>query len=167
MSHTLSSLRLPTGPKSSATHNRRPAATPNDVWAIDFLSDQLFDGRKIRILTIVDTYSKVSQAIDVRPRHTGTDVVRTLEHVAREYGCAASIRVDQGPEFISKELDLWAYLTGVGLVFSRPGKPTDNAFAEVFNGKVRAECIDQNWFLSVEDARLKCEAYRHEYNNER
>jgi putative transposase len=112
----------------------------------------------------VDTYSKVSPAIDVRPRYTGADVVRTLEHVAREYGSPASIRVDQGPEFISTELELWAYLNGVVLDCSRPGKPTDNAFAEAFNGKVRAECIDQNWFLSVEDARLKCEAYRHEYN---
>lgn len=100
---------------------------------MDFLSDQLFDGRKIRILTIVDTYSKVSPAIDVRPRYTGADVVRTLEHVAREYGCPASIRVDQGPEFISKDLDLWTYLNGVVLDFSRPGKPTDNAFAEAFN----------------------------------
>ncbi len=134
---------------------------------MDFLSDQLFDGRKIRILTIVDTYSKVSPAIDVRPRYTGADVVRTLEHVTQTYGRPGSIRVDQGPEFISKDLDLWAYLNGVALGFSRPGKPTDNAFAEAFNGKVRAECIDQNWFLPVKDARPKCEAYRHEYNNER
>ena len=80
--------------------DRRPAASPNDVWAMDFLSDQLFDGRKIRILIIVDTYSKVSLAIDVRPRYTGADVVRTLEQVARAYCCPASIRVDQGPEFI-------------------------------------------------------------------
>ncbi|MBQ4824468.1 transposase family protein [Leisingera sp. HS039] len=116
---------------------------------MDFLSDQLFDGRKIRILTIVDTHSKVSPAIDVRPRYTGADVVRTLEHVTQTYGRPGSIRVDQGPEFISKDLDLWAYLNGVALGFSRPGKPTDNAFAEAFNGKVRAECIDQNWFLPV------------------
>lgn len=69
-----------------------------------------------------------------------------------------TIRVDNGPEFISKDLDLWAWMNGVTLDFSRPGKPTDNAFVESFNGKVRAECIDQYWFLSLDDARSKCEA---------
>jgi len=134
---------------------------------MDFLSDQFFNGSKIRVLTIVDAFTKLSPAIDVRRRYTGADVVATLERVTREHGIPRSIRVDQGPEFISKDLDLWAWMNGVILDFSRPGKPTDNAFAEAFNGKVRAECIDQNWFLSVEDARLKCEAYRNEYNHER
>lgn len=147
--------------------DRKPPGAPNDVWAMDFLSDQLFDGSKIRILTIVDAFSKVSPAIAVRARYTGADVVRTLERVTDEYGLPKSIRVDQGPEFISKDLDLWAYMNGVELDFSRPGKPTDNAFAETFNGKVRAECIDQNWFLSLQDAQVKCEEYRQEYNNER
>ena len=72
-----------------------------------------------------------------------------------------------GPEFISRDLDLWAYQTGVVLDSSRPSKPTDNGFGEAFNGNVRAECIDQNWFLSLSDARLKCEAFRHENNSER
>ena len=83
------------------------------------------------------------------------------------YGTPKTIRVDNGPEFVSKDLDLWAWMNGVTLDFSRPGKPTDNAFVESFNGKVRAECIDQNWFLSLDDARSKCEAYRREYNEER
>lgn len=147
--------------------DRRPPQQPNEVWAMDFLSDQLFDGSKIRILTIVDAFSKVSPAIDVRERYTGADVVRTLERVTAMHGVPELIRVDQGPEFVSKDLDLWAYSHGVILDFSRPGKPTDNSFAETFNGKVRAECVDQNWFLSLADARLKCEAYRHEYNTER
>lgn len=147
--------------------DRKPPVAPNEVWAMDFLSDQLFDGTKIRVLTIVDTFSKLSPAIDVRPRYTGADVVATLERVTRDHGFPRSIRVDQGPEFISKDLDLWAYMNGVVLDFSRSGKPTDNAFAEAFNGKVRAECIDQNWFLSIEDARVKCETYCHEYNTER
>jgi putative transposase len=147
--------------------DRRPPVGPTDVWAMDFLSDQLFDGRKIRILTIVDAFSKISPAIDVRPRYTGSDVVATLDRVTTEYGMPNSIRVDNGPEFISKDLDLWAYMNGVILDFSRPGKPTDNSFVEAFNGKVRAECIDQNWFLSLDDARLKCEAFRREYNYER
>ena len=147
--------------------DRRPPEGANDVWAMDFLSDQLFDGRKIRVLTIVDAFSKVSPAIDVRPRYTGADVVATLERVTAEHGFPNSIRVDNGPEFISKDLDLWAYTNGVTLDFSRPGKPTDNSFVEAFNGKVRAECIDQNWFLSLDDARVKCETFRHDYNHVR
>ena len=147
--------------------DRRAPTAPNEVWAMDFLSDQLFDGRKIRVLTIVDAYSKVSPAIDVRDRYTGADVVATLTRVCRDHGCPRTIRVDNGQEFISRDLDLWAYMNGVTLDFSRPGKPTDNSFIEAFNGKVRAECIDQNWFLSLADAQVKCEAFRHEYNTQR
>jgi putative transposase len=147
--------------------DRRAPDGPNQVWAMDFLSDQLFDGRRIRILTIVDAFSRLSPAIDVRQRYRGADVVETLERVTAMYGTPKTIRVDQGPEFISKDLDLWAWSRGVTLDFSRPGKPTDNAFVESFNGKVRAECIDQNWFLSLDDARSKCEAYRRDYNEER
>ena len=147
--------------------DRRAPTAPNEVWAMDFLSDQLFDGRKIRVLTIVDAYSKVSPAIDVRDRYTGADVVATLTRVCRDHGRPRTIRVDNGPEFISRDLDLWAYMNGVTLDFSRPGKPTDNSFIEAFNGKVRAECIDQNWFLSLADAQVKCEAFRHEYNTQR
>ncbi|PSK81540.1 integrase-like protein [Limimaricola soesokkakensis] len=83
-------------------------------------------------------------AIDVRRRYTGADVVATLERVTREHGIPRSIRVDQGLEFIFKDPDLWAWMNGAILDFSRLGKPTDNAFAKAFNGKVRAQCIDQN-----------------------
>ena len=75
--------------------------------------------------------------------------------------------VDNGPEFISKELDLWAWMHGVALDFSRPGKPTDNAFAELFNGKFRTECLNVFWFLSLDDAAAKCEAWRRDYNEVR
>jgi putative transposase len=144
--------------------DRKPPLAPNEVWAMDFLSDQLFDGRKIRILTIVDAFSKLSPAIDVRFRYTGADVVTTLNQVADIHGVPQTIRVDNGPAFVSRALDPWASQNGVVLDFSRPSKPTDNSFVEAFNGKVRAECIDQNWFLSLADARLKCETFRHEYN---
>ena len=87
----------------------------------------------------------------------------TLERIAQAYGRPKQIRVDNGPKFISKDLDLWAWLHGVELDFSRPGKPTDNAFAESFNGKFRAECLNAYWFLSLDDARLKCEAWRRDY----
>lgn len=147
--------------------DRTAATTPNECWSMDFLSDQLFDGRKIRVLTIVDNFTRLSPAIDVRLSYRGADVVSTLERVSGVYGRPKRIRVDQGPEFISKELDLWAWMNGVTLDFSRPGKPTDNAFAESFNGKFRAECLNASWFLSLDDARSKCEAWRTDYNEVR
>ena len=147
--------------------DRHPAAAPNEVWAMDFMSDQIVDGRRIRILTIIDTFSRMALATDVRHSYRGPDVVDTLERVTAEYGKPKSIRVDQGPEFVSKALDLWAYLNGVTLDFSRPGKPTDNAFIESFNGSFRAECLNASWFLSLADARSKCESWRADYNEVR
>jgi putative transposase len=153
--------------KAKLREDRVPATAPNQCWSMDFLSDQLFDGRKIRVLSIIDNFSRVSPALDVRHNYKGSDVVDTLERIAAEYGRPQRIRVDQGPEFISKDLDMWAYQHDVVLDFSRPGKPTDNAFAESFNGRVRAECLNANWFLSLADARLKCEAWRRDYNEVR
>jgi transposase InsO family protein len=101
--------------------------------------DQLATGRKIRVLTIVDTYSRFSPAIDARFSYRGEDVVQTLERVCKIVGYPKAIRVDQGSEFISRDLGLWAYQRDVVLDFSRPGKPTDNSFIESFNGKLRAE----------------------------
>ena len=142
------------------------AAAANDCWSMEFLLDQLFDGRKIRVLTIVDNFTRVSPAIDVWRSYRGADVVATLERIASVHGRPKRIRVDNQPEFISKELDLWAWLQNVELDFSRPGKPTGNAFAESFNGKFRTECPNAYWFLSLGDARLRCEA-RRDYNEVR
>ena len=144
--------------------DRSPATAPNQVWAMDFMSDQLVDGRWIRILTIFDIFSRLSLATDVRHSYREGAVVDTLERVTGEYGKPKTIRVDQGPEFVGKALDLWAYLNGVTLDFSRPGKPTDNAFIESFNGSFRAECLNASWFLTLQDARSKCEAWRADYN---
>ena len=121
----------------------------------------------IRILTIIDTFTRYVPAIEVRERFTGADVVAVLEEVCKEVGFPRSIRVDQGPEFVSKDLDLWAYARDVELDFSRPGKPTDNAFIESLNGKFRAECLSAHWFLGIADARRKCERWRRDYNDVR
>ncbi|KRQ16267.1 transposase [Bradyrhizobium manausense] len=94
----------------------------------------------------------------------GTDVVEVLERACKEVGFPATIRVDQGSEFVSRDVDLWAYQRGVTLDFSRPGKPTDNAFIEAFNGRFRAECLNAHWFLSLADARQKVETWRRYYN---
>ena len=153
--------------KAKLRSDRMTATAANDIWAMDFVHDQLFDGKKIRVLTIVDTLSRASPAIDARLSYCGRDVVETLERGAAEFGYPKTIRVDNGPEFVSKELDLWAYMKGVTLDFSRPGKPTDNAFIESFNGKFRAECLNANWFLTLDEARAKCEAWRRDYNEVR
>ena len=134
---------------------------------MDFVHDQLATGRKLRVLTIVDTFTRFSPATEVRFNFRGTDVVEVLERVGREFGFPSTIRVDQGTEFVSRDLDLWAYQRGVTLDFSRPGKPTDNAFIESINGKFRAECLNQHWFMSLDDAVGKCEAWRRDYNEVR
>ena len=153
--------------KAKLREGRAEAAGPNEVWAMDFVHDQLFDRRKIRCLTIVDTFSRLSPAIDVRQGYRGADVVTTLEKATKLVGLPKAIRVDNGPEFISKELDLWAFVRGVTLDFSRPGKPTDNSYIESFNGKFRQECLNANWFMSLDEARQKCEAWRRDYNDVR
>ena len=153
--------------KAKLRDGRTEATKTNQVWAMDFVHDQLATGRKLRILTIVDTFSRFSPAVDPRFSYRGEDVVVALEQVCKQVGYPQSIRVDQGSEFISRDLDLWAYHKGVVLDFSRPGKPTDNAFIESFNGKFRAECLNAHWFLSLDDARVKMEEWRRDYNEVR
>jgi len=144
--------------------DRVEAGAPNDCWSMDFMHDQLFDGHRFRIFTVVDNYTKVCPVLGVRHRYRGSDVVKTLDHAVREYGKPKRIFCDNGTEFVSKDLDLWAYANGVELDFSRPGKPTDNAFIEAFNSWFRKECLNQHWFLDLEDARSKIEHWRNDYN---
>jgi putative transposase len=144
-----------------------PPTRPLERWSLDFLSDSLADGRRFRVLTIVDNVSRVSPAIAVDNSLTGQRVVAILERLKQTVGKPERIAVDNGPEFFSKAVDAWAYQNGVQLEFSRPGKPTDNAFAESFNGHLRAECLDCHWFASLEEARQTIEAWRIDYNTER
>ena len=146
---------------------RAVAEEPNDSWSMDFMSDELFDGHRIRLLTIVDNFTRESLAIEVAERIGGQRVVEVLMRLGEERSLPRIIRVDNGPEFISKRLDQWAYLNGVELDFSRPGKPMDNGLIEAFNGRLRQECLNESWFLSLNDAREKVETWRQEYNRER
>jgi putative transposase len=141
--------------------------TPNKCWSMDFISDSLHDGRRFRALTIVDNVSRVSPAIEVGRSLTGHRVVEVLEGLAQSQGLPEVIQVDNGPEFTSKALDEWAHRRRVKLQFSRPGKPADNPFIESFNGRLRQECLDQSWFVSIEDAREKIENWRLDYNGNR
>ena len=153
--------------KAALRADRTPPSRSNEVWAMDFVHDQLAMGTKLRILTVIDTFSRYVPVVDPRLAYRGADVVATLERVCKEMGYPSAIRVDQGSEFVSRDLDLWAYQNNVTLDFSRPGKPTDNAFIEAFNGRLRAECLNTHWFLSVADARAKLEDWRRDYNEVR
>lgn len=135
---------------------------------MDFMSDQLYSGNRFRVLTLVDNFSRESLAIYAGQSMSGDAVVRILEQVSWMRGASPKmIRVDNGPEFVTKSLDLWAYWNDVELDFSRPGKPTDNTLIESFNGRLRQECLNQHWFLSMDDAQHKLDTWRDDYNNDR
>lgn len=150
---------------AAAHRQERPAvSTLNACCSMDFVADQLFNGQRIRALTVVDNFSRESLAITVDYALKAADVVATMQHLQALRGTPKRIQVDNGSEFISLTLDRWAYEHGVTLDFSRPGKPTDNAFIESFNGSLRDECLNVHWFLSLSDAREKIEHWRLDYN---
>jgi putative transposase len=144
-----------------------PVTRANERWNMDFVEDQLSDGRKLRTLTIVDEFTRLCPRIEVDTNLGGERVVRALDELARLHGKPTWLRVDNGPEFIGKALDTWAFKNDVLLDFTRPGKPTDKAHVESFNGKFRDECLNQSYFLSVTDARDIIEAWRVDYNQNR
>lgn len=152
--------------KAAAHRLERPGL--NGIYqccSMDFVCDQLFDSRKFRVLTLVDNFSRECLAAHVGQSLKGTDVVNVLEHLRiNQYILPRRIQVDNGSEFISKELDKWAYENDVILDFSRPGKPTDNPYIESFNGSFRDECLNVNWFMSMDDAVEKIKEWQHEYN---
>ena len=152
--------------KAAADRLDRPVLTaPTQNWSMDFVSDALFDGRRLRSLTVVDNFSRECLAIVVAQSLRGEDVAATLERLRQQYGTPRRVQADNGPEFVSVVLDKWAYDHGVTIDFSRPGKPTDNPFIESFNGSFRDECLNVHWFLSLDDARQKIESWRCDYNH--
>ncbi len=140
---------------------------PNERWSMDFQHDLLATGQRFRSLNIVDDFSRECPAIEVDTSLPGTRVVRVLDRLAETRGLPLEIVLDNGPEMISKALDEWAYRNGVRLNFIEPGKPTQNAFIESFNGRFRDECLNENWFLDLGDAREIIEAWRIDYNTSR
>jgi putative transposase len=140
---------------------------PNEVWAMDFMADQLFDGRPFRILTVIDCHTREALSIVPRVSFRAYQVVEVLDLLTKERDRPKSLRVDNGPEFAGRMLDQWAYLNGVEIDFSRPGTPTDNAHIEAFNARFRAECLNASWFLSMADARDRIEEWRCHYNEDR
>jgi putative transposase len=153
--------------KAAAHRLERPENNQiNHCWSMDFVQDNLFDGRKFRCLTIVDNCSRYCQAISIAKSIKGIDVVEVMEALKMQTKVVPErIQVDNGSEFISKDFDKWAYENKVTLDYSRPGKPTDNPFIESFNGSFRDECLNTHWFLSLEDAYEKINAWVKDYNH--
>ena len=153
----------------SAVHRvaKQPAGRPNEVWGMDFVADQLADGRKIRTLTIIDLFTRECLGIEVGFSLKANDVVAAMNRLEHARGIPARISCDNGSEFAGGQMDLWACSHRVQMDFNRRGKPTDNATVESFNGKFREECLNAHWFESIEDARKKIDAWRWDYNEHR
>jgi putative transposase len=144
-----------------------PATLPersNQRWSMDFVSDCTAAGRTIRALTLVDDYTRECLAIEVDTSLGGMRVRRVLERVLEKRGKPEVIVVDNGPEFRGRALAGWSEERRVRLQFIAPGKPMQNCFIESFNGRLREECLNANWFLTLADARRKIEAWREDYN---
>ena len=145
-----------------------PLATRrNQRWSIDFVSDCVSTGRVIRMLTVVDDCTRECPAIEVDTSLGGLRVRRVLDRIASERGLPEAIVLDNGPEFRGRALAAWSEERSVRLEFIQPGKPAQNAFVESFNGRLRDECLNANWFTSLSDARRKIEDWRQDYNQQR
>ena len=155
-------------------HRKRAAATrlvlpvasrPNERWSMDFMQGVLWGGRRFRMLTVVDQFTRECPVIEVDTSLNGLRVSRVLEWLSMTRALPESITVDNGPEFAGMALDRWAYTKDVKLAFIRPGKPVENAFIESFNGRLRQECLNQHRFLDLEEARKTIEQWRIRYND--
>lgn len=153
--------------RKAAAHRqvRTAACRPNQCWSMDFISDALFNGRRFRALTVVDNFTKECLAIEVGQQLKGEDVVTTMNRLKYQRPLPERIQTDNGSEFISLAMDLWAHENQVVMDYSRPGTPTDNPFIESFNGSFRDECLNTHWFLSLDDACCKIENWRQDYNH--
>lgn len=143
-----------------------PVTRANERWAMDFMHDSLASGQMLRIFAAVDVHTRECVALRAGKGFRGEDVAAILSEAgAQRAALPEVISVDQGTEFTSKSLDYWAYWNRVRLDFSRPGKPTDNAFAEAFNSVLRRECLTQHYFIDFEDAQRVLDRWRADYNN--
>ena len=146
---------------------KTPAERPDQRWALDFVSDTLATGQTFRVLTVIDEYTRESLAIEVDRSLPALRVVRVLEQLGAGRGWPEEIRVDHGPEFVSRAMGAWCEQRKILLRFIDPGKPMQNGYVESFNGRFRDECLNANWFLSLAQARATIESWRYDYNAER
>ena len=156
--------------KSLAPVRRGRPAPPqraDEQWALDFLQDALASGRPIRLLSIIDVFTREALALEVDTSLPGRRVVRILDRLLAERDRPAQLVLDNGPELISRALEEWAHQHTVVLHFIDPGKPIQNAHCESFHGRLRDECLNEHWFLGLGDARRIVETWRQDYNRER
>jgi len=150
--------------------DRHPLERPllaNQVWSMDFVFDRTAEGRVIKNLTVVDDATHEAVAIVAERTMGGNHLVRVLEQLVKTRGLPKAIRTDNGKEFCSRAMLMWAHTRGVQLLLIEPGKPNQNAYIESFNGRLRDECLNEHWFASLQHARVVVEAWRKEYNEER
>lgn len=150
--------------KGSPRKELQAPSKPNEQWAMDFTSDALSDGRSIRTLNVVDTFTRECLAIEVDTSLPSLRVSRVLEQIIHERGCPEQLLTDNGPEFTSRAFDQWCHKRSLHHHFIQPGKPTQNATCESFNGRFRDECLNEHWFSSLREARIITEAWREDYN---
>lgn len=168
--YTEEALQVRTKKRKKLQRPRLPMEVPmalNQRWSMDFVADQLSNGRRFRILNIVDEYSREVVGQLVSTSISGQQVSRFLDRVAETRELPRQVVCDNGTEFTSKAMFFWSKETKVKLSFIQPGKPTQNAFCESLNGKFRNECLNQHWFRSLEEARHEIDQWRSHYNNVR
>ena len=155
--------------KQRPQRGEKPLApeSSNQRWSLDFVHDSTAGGQKLRLLTIVDDHTRECLWIEVDSSLSGQRVTRVLDQCIELYGRPKSVLTDNGPEFSGLHMDRWAYEQDIKHTFIQPGKPSQNGYIESFNGKLRDECLNENWFTHVGDAREKIEAWRVDYNEER
>jgi putative transposase len=162
------SLRRKRGRKRNRVRQPLPeAVAANQVWSVDFMTDALSSGRRFRTLNIVDDYTRECLAIEVDTSLGGVRVVRVLKELKQRRGLPRQIRSDNGPEFVSRAVDQWAYEQGLQWHTIQPGRPMENGYVESFNGRFRDECLNENWFSDLADARDKITQWKRDYNETR
>ena len=168
--YTEEGLQIRTKKRKKLTRPKQPLeipTAPNQRWSMDFVSDQLSNGRRFRVLNVVDDYSReiVGQLVSVSI--SGRQVARFLGQLIEQRTKPAKIVCDNGTEFTSKAMFFWSKESGISLGFIQPGKPTQNAFVESLNGKFRNECLNQHWFRTLDEAKYEIDLWREHYNHVR
>jgi len=164
------SLRLKGPRRNKSALKRQPQPQglyPSHIRWMDFVSDALFDGRRLRLLMVIDLYTRECPGICLGQNLRSSEVAEMLNDIALRRPLPQLLKTDNGSEFSGKMLDKWVYKRDIRIDFSRPGTPTDNATVESFNGRLRQECLNGNWFMSMKDARYKIGAWRIHYNQSR
>jgi len=153
--------------KSEGRGMPQPATAPNEEWTLDFIHDALSNGRSFRTLNMLDAFTRECLAMETDTSLSSERVVRVLDQQVAQRGTPQRLRIDNGPEFRAKPLDVWAKKNNVTLFFIEPGKPMQNGQIESFNGRFRQECLDQEWFTTLKEARQTIEEWRINYNTKR